>query len=486
MKMQKLQRCAPEKQDVDSRAIVDFLDKIKEENHELHSFMLLVGGKVVAECWWEPYGPTYRHQMFSLSKSFTSTAIGFAVGEGLLSVDTPVADIFKKEIEELGSHTDEKIKKMTVRHLLTMGTGMDYENWGFGPGSDNVKGFLSSHIKHEPGSVFFYHTLATYMQSATITKLTGQKLVDYLMPRLFGPLGIDPYWEEDDRGINFGGFGLNIKTEDIAKFGQLYLQKGEWNGRRLLSEAWIGEATSKQISNGDDPKSDWAQGYGYQFWRCRPEGVYRGDGAYGQFCVVMPKQDAVVAITSNADMQRVLDIIWETLLPALGKKEAPHSEKTAYGELLAAQTGLSHLKINADAPKFPKIRGEYKNRDKTFSLYLDMDETEGVMATADKSSGSTPVFRFKHGAWLEGATHYFRLPYSPFEKIGAFMRNVTYAEWNPGENSLDVTAWFYETPVKNSAKLAFGKNKAKLTLTLDNGQVFDLELMKGSDLCLCE
>ena len=482
MKLQNLSRSAPEKQGVKSRAIVDFLNKVKEENHELHSFMLLKNGKVISECWWEPYGPDYRHQLFSLSKSFTSTAIGLAISEGLLSVDTLVSDIFKKEIEELGGDIDEKIKKMSVKHLLMMGTGMDYENWDFGNGFGNVKNFLSSHIKHEPGSAFFYHTLGTYMQSAAITKLTGQRLVDYLMPRLFDPLGIDPYWEEDGCPISFGGFGLSITTEDIAKFGQLYLQKGLWQGKQLIPENWIAEATQKQIENGDDPKSDWAQGYGYQFWRCKPEGVYRGDGAYGQFCIVMPKENAVVAITSNADMQRVMDIIWEILHPALGQSDAPIEDKAAQGELMRAQSGLSHLKINTAAPNFLKIRGDYKSPDGSFCLYLDINETEGVMAMTDKNNATGSAFRFKKGEWLDGASYASRLPYNPFEKPARFIRNKTYAEWNPGAGTLDITAWFYETPVKNSAKLKFGKNKAKLNLSFDNGLAFDLEFVKGSDL----
>ncbi|MCL2158859.1 MAG: beta-lactamase family protein [Oscillospiraceae bacterium] len=478
----KLQRSAPERQGVKSQAIIDFLTKIKEENHELHSFMLLKNGKVISECWWEPYGPGYRHQLFSLSKSFTSTAIGFAVSEGLLSVDTLLFDIFKKEIEELGGDIDEKIKKMSVKHLLTMGTGMDYENWGFG--GDNIKNFLSSHIRHEPGSTFFYHTLGTYMQSATITKLTGQRLVDYLMPRLFAPLGIDPYWEQDDHGISFGGFGLNITTEDIAKFGQLYLQDGIWGNRRILPEDWVTEATQKQIENGDDPKSDWAQGYGYQFWRCKPKGVYRGDGAYGQFCIVMPKENAVVAITSNSDMQRVMDLIWEILLPALGSGDIQNENRDAKRALTAAQSGLSHLKVDLTAPNFPKIRGEYKNPEGTFGLYLDISETDGVMAISAKNAGNVSAFRFKKGEWMDGASYLFRPPYHPFTKIGEFMRNRTYANWNPNENIFDLTAWFYETPVKNSARLKFDKSKTKLALSFDNGEAFELEFVKGSDFGL--
>src|SRR5690606_39072764 len=142
----------------------------------------------------------------------------------------------------------------------------------------------------------------------------GEKLLDFLTPRLFEPLGIkNPTWAESPHGVNLAGIGLSIRTEDIARFGQLYLQRGTWQGQRILSERWITEATSAQISNGDDPHSDWSQGYGYQFWRCQ-HGVYRGDGAFGQFCIVMEDYNTVLAMTSAAsDMQQVLNAVWNTL-----------------------------------------------------------------------------------------------------------------------------------------------------------------------------
>ena len=137
------------------------------------------------------------------------------------------------------------------------------------------------------------------MLSAAVQKATGQTVLDYLKPRLFDPLGIEhPTWETSPQGISTGGYGLSIRTEDIAKFGQLYLQKGKWQGKQLVPEAWVEAATARQTSNGSNPKSDWDQGYGYQFWRCR-HGAYRGDGAFGQYCVVLPEQDAVIAITSG-------------------------------------------------------------------------------------------------------------------------------------------------------------------------------------------
>src|SRR6476659_10029224 len=171
------------------------------------------------------------------------------------------------------------------------------------------------------------------MLSAAVQKATGQTLLDYLKPRLFDPLGIaKPTWEASPQGISAGGYGLSVRTEDIAKFGQLYLQKGKWNGKQLVPAAWCEEATARQTSNGSNPKSDWDQGYGYQFWRCR-HGAYRGDGAFGQYCVVLPEQDAVIAITSGLrDMQAVLNLVWNNLLPDL-KPAALPADATAEKQL---------------------------------------------------------------------------------------------------------------------------------------------------------
>jgi len=157
-----------------------------------------------------------------------------------------------------------------------------------------------------------------------VQKVTGQTVLDYLQPRLSEPLGIDkPTWGMSPQGISLGGYGLNIRTEDIAKFGQLYLQKGKWGNRQLLPAAWVTQATSRQVSNGSNPNSDWDQGYGYQFWRSR-HGCYRGDGAFGQFCVVMPEQDAVVVVTSGTkDMQAILTMVWDKLLPAMKDGSLP-------------------------------------------------------------------------------------------------------------------------------------------------------------------
>src|SRR5262249_52061281 len=162
-----------------------------------------------------------------------------------------------------------------------------------------TKTFLAQPVPFKPGTHFLYNTSATYMLSAAVQKATGQTLLDYLKPRLFEPLGIEkPTWEASPQGISAGGYGLSVRTEDIAKFGQLYLQKGKWQGRQRVPGGWVGAAAARQTPNGSNPRSDWDQGYGYQFWRCR-HGAYRGDGAFGQYCVVPPDQDAVIAITAG-------------------------------------------------------------------------------------------------------------------------------------------------------------------------------------------
>ncbi len=312
-----LKRSTPGSLGIPPKAILAFLNALDENDMGAHSFMLLRHGMVASEGWWKPYSPDKTHMLFSLSKSFTSTAVGFCVQEGLISIDDPVLKYFDGVLE---GEPCENMRRMKIRNLLTMGTGHDKEpnafeceNW--------AEGFLKSYIAKEPGSIFVYNTPATYMLSCIVTKVTGQKVVDYLKPRLFDPLGIEGmFWEESPQGINTGGFGLNIKTEDIAKFATFLLNKGNVDGKQLINPEWIELATSKQISNGNpEEKSDWSQGYGFQFWRCQPKNVYRGDGAFGQYCIVMPDQDACLAMTSGSSaMGKIMAAAWEHLVPAFG------------------------------------------------------------------------------------------------------------------------------------------------------------------------
>jgi CubicO group peptidase (beta-lactamase class C family) len=290
----------------------------------VHGFVLERHGETVAEGWWHPYEPDQPQTLYSLSKAFTSTAVGFAVGEGLLSVDDHVADL----LSGADQRPDNDLRGMRVRHLLTMTTGHDSEAvplMAADPDDDWVRGFLGVPVVHEPGTRFVYNSGATYTLSAIVQRLTGETVLDYLRPRLFEPLGFGPAtWDTCPRGVNLGGWGLRLRTADLARFGRLYLDGGRWQGRQLLPAAWAEAATAWQVpSVAAQDAPDWRQGYGYQFWRCR-HGAYRADGAFGQFVVVMPAQDAVLAITAGTtDLQGVLDAVWTHLLDAVPAPQEP-------------------------------------------------------------------------------------------------------------------------------------------------------------------
>ena len=330
----KLPRSSPEAQGVSSAGILAFLDAVQHSKHELHSFMFARHGQVIAEGWWSPYGPQFNHTLYSLSKSFTSTAVGFAVSEGKLRVDDKVVSFFPKDLPE---NVSDNLAALRIKDLLTMSVGnapepttsmFEQQNW--------VRAFLAWPIPNPQGTQFMYNSAATYMLSAIVQQVTGQKILDYLQPRLFEPLGIHgETWETCPRGINVGGWGLSIQTEGLAKFGQLYLQKGAWHGRQLLPAQWIEEATTFKIqqplpakSSRPNDQNDWLQGYCYQFWRCRHH-AFRGDGAFGQYMIVMPEQDAVVAITAETgDMQSELDLVWDHLLPAMKEQPLPRDRES--------------------------------------------------------------------------------------------------------------------------------------------------------------
>ena len=317
-----LPRSTPEAEGLSSEAIIKFIDAAdaaRDSSIELHSFMIVRHGKVLAEGWWSPYRHDLKHTMYSASKSFTSTAIGLAEAEGKLKLTDKVISFFP---ESLPDTISPYLAQMDIDDLLKMSAGHEIEpqvtitdNW--------IKTFLAAPIVNEPGTVFLYNSAATFMLSAILQKVTGEKLIDFLTPRLFEPLGIkDADWEVNPQGINVGGWGLRIKTEDMAKLGLLYLQKGKWGDQQILTEEWVNAATSEQIktvAGDEDPSNDWSQGYGYQFWQTT-HNAFRGDGAFGQYILVLPEKDAVIIMTANSiDMQKQLNLVWEYLYPALSE-----------------------------------------------------------------------------------------------------------------------------------------------------------------------
>jgi CubicO group peptidase (beta-lactamase class C family) len=344
-----LRRRTPESQGVSSRAILDLLEDAQRKHIELHSLMILRHGSVIAEGWWKPYAPDRLHTLFSLSKAFTSSAIGFAVTEGLLTENDLVISFFP---DNLPLEVSPNLARMRLRDLLSMSSGHAEDTLGpqiWATAGNWVRTILEQPVPFEPGTHFVYNTGATFLLSAIIQKVTGQNLLAYLESRLLRPLGIEGMTcESNPDGIAFGGFGMNARTEDIAKFGQLYLQDGVWNGQQLLPKSWIEQTTRSHIDNGDHSSNsglgnDWGVGYGYQFWRCR-HGAYRGDGAFGQYCVVMPEQDAVIVMTAGVvDMAAELNLVWDHLLPNM------HAERLE--ENLADQAELAKVLAQLEMPR---------------------------------------------------------------------------------------------------------------------------------------
>jgi len=298
-------------------------------------------GEVVLEEWFRGHTPDSTHAMFSVSKTFTSIAVGLAVADGKLSLDDKLTCWFADRISE------DNPCDATVRDLLMMAGGHDTdptELIGYidrehhyklvvNEGADLVGTFFSHPFVHKPGTHFCYNSLGTYILSVIVRKVTGESVLDYLTPRLFEPLGIDkPVWEADEAGVNYGGWGLYLKTEDMAKVGQLLLQKGRWGNRQLIPEEWVEEMgkahidccpagltieTTEAILGIPDSRNDWRQGYGYQTWISRHNG-FRADGAGGQFIIVLPEKNSVIAITGwMAAGQALLDLIWEYIYPYL-------------------------------------------------------------------------------------------------------------------------------------------------------------------------
>ena len=430
MAISKLQRSTPEEQGVSPAAALKFVKAVDQKIHEMHSFMLLRKGVVMAEAWWSPYSAERPHMLFSLTKSFTSTAVGLAAAEGRLSVDDQVLSFFP---EQAPTKPDENLKAMCVKHLLTMSTGHatdTTERMTRRRDGDWVKGFLALPVENTPGAPFVYNSGASHMLSAIVQKVTGMKLVDYLQLRLFEPLGIEQLeWETCPKGISIGGWGLSVTTEAIARFGQLYLQKGLWNGKRILSEAWVDEATAKQVSNGSKPDSDWEQGYGYQFWRCR-HGIYRGDGAFGQYCIVMPEQEAVLAITSGVDdMQSVLNQAWEHLLPAFARTATP-ADPTAQKALNKKLSSLAHRPLTGanQSSVVSQVNGRTfllePNEQKIKSLRFDFSETGCVLMI--QTGRRKHHVRCGLGEWLEGEAPAFRRLSQPAVACGAWTAEDTF------------------------------------------------------------
>jgi CubicO group peptidase (beta-lactamase class C family) len=399
-----LPRATPEQEGIPSSAVLAFVRAADSTIDAMNSVMVVRHGRVVAEGWWAPYAPATPHILYSLSKSFTSTAVGLAAAEGKLRVTDPVLQFFP---DEAPPEPSANLQAMRVKDLLRMVTGHRTEPALFGPVDPSmrdktwVQRFFAHPVEFKPGTHFLYDSPATYMLSAVVQKVTGQTVLDYLEPRIFQPLGIaKPVWVESPQGIDAGAYGLSVRTEDIAKLGQLYLQHGVWKGKQLIPAEWVSEATALQTSNGSAPTSDWDQGYGYQFWQSRHG--YRGDGAFGQYMLILPKYDAVVAITSGVrDMQAVMNLVWDRLLPAMRDGALPE-DQSAHAALQRALGGLRvHVpEGRTTSPLASKVSRRWyavpPNDRGIRAVALDLGRAPALMVRSDSGETHTPLGL---GAW---------------------------------------------------------------------------------------
>jgi hypothetical protein len=295
------------------------------------------------------------------------------------------------------------------------------------------------------------------MLSAIVQKATGMTVLAYLKPRLFEPLGIDsPTWVADPQGISAGAYGLSLRTEEIARFGQLYLQKGNWKGKQLIPSQWVEEATARQTANGSSPNSDWDQGYGYQFWRSR-HNTYRGDGAFGQYCMVIPEFDAVVVITSGVrDMQSVMNLVWEKLLPRMKANHLPENS-VARRKLQAKLAGLV-VKLPSGQPTMPlalKVSGKWfafpKNDRDIEAVSFDFNSSTPVLNV--RTTGReirTPIgigsWRKTPNAFTNGIDKFLTVPTQPLVAVsGAWSANDVF----------NVKLVLYQTPYYSALTFKF-------------------------------
>ncbi|HEV7622531.1 MAG TPA: serine hydrolase [Amnibacterium sp.] len=327
---------SPSAEGVDAAGIGRFLDALESLPGTVpHGFVLLRHGRVVAEGWWAPFTPDRLHLLYSLSKTFTSTALGFAVAEGLVGLDDAIVDHFPEFEAEI---TGPRSRRIRVRDVLPMASGHLVDMINIAAGTDPhepVRGFLLHEPESDPGSVFTYNQPATYSVATIVQKESGQRLVDYLRPRLLDPIGIGEIgWQQFPEGRDMGFSGLHATTRDVARLGQLYLDGGLWEGKRVLPEGWAEEVPRKRIETAPgETEPDWALGYGYQIWISRHG--WRMDGAFGQFCLVLPEQDAVLAITEAAEPAGpVLEAVWEHLLPAFSDGPVDGSADAALADRL--------------------------------------------------------------------------------------------------------------------------------------------------------
>ena len=491
-------RVTPESVGIDSGDIEWLLDRLESGFTEPHGLMIMRHGKICAEGWWNPYAPGIRHGLQSHSKTYAATAIGIAYTEGIVKLDEKIIDIFPEYAPEQPS---ENLKRLTVHDVLCMGCGMDEmpmatEHW--------IRDFLHTPVNHTPGTTYMYNSVGSSILSAIIVKKTGMSMHEYLKPRLYDKIGIfsdNHRWMKMPDGCEVGGGGLFATTEDNLRLMKLYADGGVWEGERILDDEYVKRATTLQNESATEAKNnplakDNFVGYGYQIWMCRPNGVYRADGAMGQFTIVVPDKDMIIAITENASgahwAQTTLDVMWEFLERI--ENHPAKEENTEKSECLKNRMGrlalpnpkcapYSPIAANIEGRQWRVIDGDFYMEDvgvaqhmsgcelpqpiDVFCFHFTSDEI--VMDWENREEKERLVIA------TDGSRRHNTLP-------GRLISQVLLSGAWISENKLEVKARYIETCKEETLLFTFEEKKLKITnSTMEFGMQKEIEIFAEAE-----
>ena len=491
-------RVTPESVGIDSGDIEWLLDRLESGFTEPHGLMIMRHGKICAEGWWNPYAPGIRHGLQSHSKTYAATAIGIAYTEGIVKLDERIIDIFPEYAPEQPS---ENLKRLTVHDVLCMGCGMDEmpmatEHW--------IRDFLHTPVNHTPGTNYMYNSVGSSILSAIIVKKTGMSMHEYLKPRLYDKIGIfsdNHRWMKMPDGCEVGGGGLFATTEDNLRLMKLYADGGVWEGERILDDEYVKRATTLQNESATEAKNnplakDNFVGYGYQIWMCRPNGVYRADGAMGQFTIVVPDKDMIIAITENASgahwAQTTLDVMWEFLERI--ENHPAKEENTEKSECLKNSMGrlalpnpkcapYSPIAANIEGRQWRVIDGDFYMEDvgvaqhmsgcelpqpiDVFCFHFTSDEI--VMDWENREEKERLVIA------TDGSRRHNTLP-------GRLISQVLLSGAWISENKLEVKARYIETCKEETLLFTFEEKKLKITnSTIEFGMQKEIEIFAEAE-----
>ena len=491
-------RVTPESVGIDSGDIEWLLDRLESGFTEPHGLMIMRHGKICAEGWWNPYAPGIRHGLQSHSKTYAATAIGIAYTEGIVKLDERIIDIFPEHAPEQPS---ENLKKLTVHDVLCMGCGMDEmpmatEHW--------IRDFLHTPVNHTPGTTYMYNSVGSSILSAIIVKKTGMSMHEYLKPRLYDKIGIfsdNHRWMKMPDGCEVGGGGLFATTEDNLRLMKLYADGGVWEGERILDDEYVKRATTLQNESATEAKNnplakDNFVGYGYQIWMCRPNGVYRADGAMGQFTIVVPDKDMIIAITENASgahwAQTTLDVMWEFLERI--ENHPAKEENTEKSECLKNRMGrlalpnpkyapYSPIAANIEGRQWKVIDGDFYMEDVGVAQHMsgcEMPQPIDVFCfhfTSDEIVMDWENSEEKERLVIatDGSRRHNTLP-------GRLISQVLLSGAWISENTLEVKARYIETCKEETLLFTFEEKKLKITnSTMEFGMQKEIEILAEAE-----